>query len=49
VPVFNRVDGIEDALKLDPSGKLRVVTGYDYKVKDILNGNKDTTISVGIQ
>jgi hypothetical protein len=28
---------------------LRVVTGYDYKVKDILNGNKDTTISVGIQ
>jgi hypothetical protein len=48
VPVFNRVDGIEDALALDPSGILRVVVWYDYKVKDILNGNTNTTISVWI-
>jgi hypothetical protein len=38
--VYNRVDGIEDSLKLD-NGILRIVTGFEYKAQKIIDGPKE--------
>jgi len=48
VPVFNRVDGLECSFKMYPEEKVKIITWYKYKSRDLINENEISKITVWI-